>query len=102
MVVNFIILKFMHYWSAKGDVAFKLGIISMLSIFRTAYYRFEQETLICIYPTISQRLSQRRIHTKFIVTPADHSRQHLLKPQTHRPNQDHGPESPHDHGFHFQ
>ena len=26
MLINFVILKFMQFWSAKGDVAFKIGM----------------------------------------------------------------------------
>lgn len=27
MLTNFVVLKFMQYWSAKGDLAFKLGLL---------------------------------------------------------------------------
>jgi len=27
MLTNYVILKFMQYWSGKGDLAFKLGLL---------------------------------------------------------------------------
>ena len=51
MLTNYVILKFMQYWSAKGDVAFKLGN-SFSYMLRSFDHFIEQKARICLNTTV--------------------------------------------------